>query len=144
MRRRSGRPVNQHSDTGAIHIGNHSYVPAEHAAAPVARFHMRTVNGGTPERVPTSDAVREMSNAQMKPGRKAVRTASISRSHARIEYRDDRGVVELRPATAEECAPTTADEQKAANILGAGEKWIRHGFQPGQGAPYRTGPDSPR
>ncbi|MGA5453849.1 hypothetical protein ACPCVO_45270 [Streptomyces umbrinus] len=104
MRRRSGRPVNQHSDTGAIHIGNHSYVPAEHAAAPVARFHMRTVNGGTPERIPTSDAVREMSNAQMKPGRKAVRTASISRSHARIEYRDNRGIVELRPATSEESA----------------------------------------
>ncbi|MFM9629780.1 MULTISPECIES: hypothetical protein [Streptomyces] len=103
-RRDSGRPVNQHPETGAIHIGNHSYVPAEHAAAPVARFHMRTVNGGTPERIPTRQAVAEMTNAQMLPGRRAVRTASIGHSQARIEYKDNRGVVLLRPATSEESA----------------------------------------
>ncbi|MEU9783618.1 hypothetical protein AB0H92_22085 [Streptomyces phaeochromogenes] len=143
MRRRSGRPVNQHSETGAIHIGNHSYVPAEHAAPVVARFHMRTVNGGTPERISSSEAVAEMNYAQME-GKRHVREMSAARSSARIVYKDpERGTVLLRPATPEESAPqaaegpTTTDEQKAANILGAGEKWIRHHFQPGK-AEYLT------
>ncbi|MGP4046892.1 hypothetical protein [Streptomyces sp. 2A115] len=79
---------------------------------PTDRFHMRTVNGGTPERIPTRTALDEMNNAQMLPGKKAVRTASIYGSNARIEYRDNRGVVELRPATSEEAAAEVKPESK--------------------------------
>ncbi|MEU9354938.1 hypothetical protein AB0D65_29085 [Streptomyces griseoloalbus] len=35
-------------------------------------------------------------------------------------------------------APAAPAEEKAANILGPGAKWIRHNFTPGQGLPYRT------
>ncbi|MFE7072631.1 hypothetical protein ACFU96_21370 [Streptomyces sp. NPDC057620] len=143
VRRRSGRAVNQHPETGTIHIGNHSYVPAEHAAPVVPRFHMRSVNGGTPERISSTEAVAEMNSAQME-GRRHVREMSASGSSARIVYKDpERGTVLLRPATPEESgraatAPATPEEQKAAESLGAGEKWICHDFGTGQGAPYRT------
>ncbi|MGX1907697.1 hypothetical protein ACWIID_02355 [Streptomyces phaeochromogenes] len=106
-RRLSRRAVNQHPETGAIHIGNHSYVPAEHAAPVVPRFHMRSVNGGTPERISSTEAVAEMNYAQMK-GRRHVREMSAGQSRARIVYKDPaRGTVLLRPATPEESAPAT-------------------------------------
>ncbi|MFD9190326.1 hypothetical protein ACFWCA_19110 [Streptomyces phaeochromogenes] len=130
-RRLSRRAVNQHPETGAIHIGSHSYVPAEHAAPVVARFHMRSVNGGNPERISSTEAVAEMNYAQMK-GKRHVREMSAAQSRARIVYKDPaRGTVLLRPATAQDWA---AD---AAKILGSGEKWIRYDFQPGK-APYLT------
>ncbi|MFJ4988679.1 hypothetical protein ACIP9H_33380 [Streptomyces sp. NPDC088732] len=65
-------------------------------------FHMRTVNGGTPERIPTADALAEMNNAMMQPGKRAVRTMSAAHSEARIVYKDNRGEVLLRPATSAE------------------------------------------
>lgn len=68
------------------------------------RFHMRTVNGGTPERIESRKAMTEIDNAMMLPGKKAVRSMSAVGSRARIEYKDNRGVVELRPATAAEVA----------------------------------------
>lgn len=67
-------------------------------------FHMRTVNGGTPEPVHTAKALTEINNAMMLPGSKAVRSMSAAGSRARIEYKDNRGVVELRPATSAEMA----------------------------------------
>lgn len=67
-------------------------------------WHMRTVNGGTPERIPTLKALREINNAMMGEGRKGVREISASGGDARIVYRDVRGEVWLRPATSAEIA----------------------------------------
>ncbi|MEU9495781.1 hypothetical protein AB0D73_28890 [Streptomyces sp. NPDC048215] len=67
-------------------------------------WHMRTVNGGTPERIPTLDALREINNAMLGEGRKGVREMSASGGDARIVYRDVRGEVWLRPATSAEIA----------------------------------------
>ncbi|MFE6185554.1 hypothetical protein ACFQ6U_14115 [Streptomyces sp. NPDC056465] len=67
-------------------------------------WHMRTVNGGTPERIPTLDALREINNAMMGEGRKGVREMSASGGDARIVYRDVQGEVWLRPATPGEIA----------------------------------------
>ncbi|WP_158706098.1 hypothetical protein, partial [Streptomyces graminis] len=64
------------------------------------RWHMRTVNGGTPERIPSLDALREINNA-MSWG---VREMSESAGTARIDYGDVRGEVWLRPATSAEIA----------------------------------------
>ncbi|MEU6462199.1 hypothetical protein [Streptomyces sp. NPDC046976] len=64
------------------------------------RQHVRTVNGGAPVLIPTRDALAEMNNAMMAPGKHAVREMSESRAHARIVYRDERGTVDLRPADA--------------------------------------------
>ena len=75
----------------------------EHAEQPKC-FHMRIVNGGTPERIPTTDALREIANARVQPVRRAVRTMSTGHSQARIVYKDDRGEVLLRPATSAEAA----------------------------------------
>ncbi|MCG8971832.1 hypothetical protein [Streptomyces sp. CL12-4] len=106
-----------------------SQTPSTGKAQPADRFHTRTVNGGIPQLIPTRDALAEINHAMM-GGKRAVREMSEARGHARIVYKDrDRGTVELRPATTED---------KAAAILGTGEKWIRHDFQPGQGAPYMT------
>lgn len=68
------------------------------------RWHMRTVNGGTPERIPTLDALREINNAMTGEGRKGVREMSATGGDARIVYRDVRGEVWLRPATSAEIA----------------------------------------
>ncbi|GAA2439235.1 hypothetical protein [Streptomyces glaucus] len=83
-------------------------------AQPADRFHMRTVNGGTPERIETRKALAEINNAMMLPGKKAVRTMSAIGSRARIEYRDNRGVVELRPATAQENADWKPEAEQYA------------------------------
>jgi hypothetical protein len=79
---------------------------------PADRFHMRTVNGGTPERIDTRKALAEINNAMMLPGKKGVRTMSAAGSRARIEYKDNRGVVELRPATSEEAAAEVKPESE--------------------------------
>ncbi|MEU3708367.1 hypothetical protein AB0E82_39525 [Streptomyces anulatus] len=68
------------------------------------RWHMRTVNGGTPERIPTLDALREINHAMTREGQKSVRRMSASGGDAQIEYKDVRGQVWLRPATAAEIA----------------------------------------
>ncbi|MEU6680850.1 hypothetical protein [Streptomyces sp. NPDC046925] len=76
-------------------------------ASPAARrFHMRTVNGGTPERIPTARALAEINEAMMGDGRKQVKEMSAAGSRAHIWYKDGRGKVELRPAShAETAAP---------------------------------------
>ncbi|MFG3399034.1 hypothetical protein [Streptomyces parvus] len=68
------------------------------------QWHMRTVNGGTPERIPTLDALREINNAMTAPGRDGVREMTAAAGSARIVYRDVRGEVWLRPATSAEIA----------------------------------------
>jgi hypothetical protein len=75
---------------------------------------MRTVNGGTPERIESRKAMAEIDNAMMLPGSRAVRSMSASGSRARIEYRDNRGVVELRPATAAEIAAWKPEAERYA------------------------------
>lgn len=80
-------------------------------AAPAAaddRKHVRIVDGGTPQVIPTRDALDEMNYAMM-GGKRHVREMSQARSWARIVYRDrERGTVELRPATPEDLAPAPA------------------------------------
>ncbi|MFI1532134.1 hypothetical protein [Streptomyces griseus] len=72
------------------------------------RWHMRTVNGGTPERIPTLEALREINNA-MSGG---VREMSESAGTARIDYGDVRGEVRLRPATSGEIAMEQKPERE--------------------------------
>ncbi|MFF1600738.1 hypothetical protein ACFVYV_25070 [Streptomyces mirabilis] len=76
------------------------------------RMHVRTVNGGTPEIIPTRTALDEINAAMMQPGKRAVREMSAKGSHARIAYKDVRGEVTLRPATAEEAAADIKPESE--------------------------------
>ncbi|XXZ47537.1 hypothetical protein AAGT00_00875 (plasmid) [Streptomyces cavourensis] len=76
------------------------------------RWHMRTVNGGTPERIPTLDALREINYAMMGEGRKVVREMSATGGDARILYGDVRGEVWLRPATSAEIAMEQKPERE--------------------------------
>ncbi|MEW1761643.1 hypothetical protein AB0393_34735 [Streptomyces cyaneofuscatus] len=76
------------------------------------RWHMRTMNGGTPERIPTLDALREINNAMLGEGRKNVREMSATGGDARIVYRDVRGEVWLRPATSAEIAMEQKPERE--------------------------------
>ncbi|MFD4247302.1 hypothetical protein ACFWP3_37800 [Streptomyces sp. NPDC058525] len=92
------------SPDGSVCFKSRRYVPQV--------FHMRTVNGGTPERIDSSKAMREISNAQMKPGKQAVREMSASGRSARILYRDVRGEVVLRPATEDEARATVKPESE--------------------------------
>ncbi|MCX5182583.1 hypothetical protein [Streptomyces sp. NBC_00268] len=118
VRRFAGRPTHQDGDK-AIVCDSRRYVPAQTAGTPALaeeqrpeRFHMRTVNGGTPERIPSADARHEMNNAMMQPGKRAVRTMSAGHSTARIVYKDNRGEVLLRPATPEEAAMDVKPESE--------------------------------
>ncbi|MEV7297501.1 hypothetical protein AB0N79_38750 [Streptomyces microflavus] len=76
------------------------------------RWHMRTVNGGTPERIPTLDALREINNAMTAPGRDGVREMSAAAGTAGIVYWDVRGEVWLRPATSAEIAMEQKPERE--------------------------------
>ncbi|WP_406150705.1 hypothetical protein [Streptomyces anulatus] len=76
------------------------------------RWHMRTVNGGTPERIPSLDALREINNAMAGRGREGVREMSESAGTAQIVYRDVRGEVWLRPATSAEIATEQKPERE--------------------------------
>jgi hypothetical protein len=73
-------------------------------------YAMRTVNGGTPERIELDAARREVRWAMTEEGRKGVRALSGVGDVATITYTDVRGVVELRPATAEEAAMVVKPE----------------------------------
>ncbi|MGV9509377.1 hypothetical protein ACWDQZ_27630 [Streptomyces tendae] len=85
--------------------------PESAPAVPAAaddRKHVRIVDGGTPQVIPTRDALDEMNHAMM-GGKRHVREMSHARSWARIVYKDrERGTVELRPATPEDLAPAAA------------------------------------
>ncbi len=78
------------------------------------RQHVRIVNGGTPEVIDTRDALAEINAAMMQPlVKRAVREMSAARSSARIVYRDERGTVELRPATADDFSAAEAASSPA-------------------------------
>jgi hypothetical protein len=92
-------------------------------AVPEGGYYIRIVNGGTPERVTSEDAVREAVTAHMQreeQQRRARRNAfdgvpmeiDAQGSRARIDYHDVRGVVELRPATATEAAMDVKPESE--------------------------------
>ncbi|MFE0063078.1 hypothetical protein [Streptomyces sp. NPDC059003] len=88
--------------------------PPRPASDAPQRLHMRTVNDGTTEVIPTRDALAEINHAMM-DGKGGVREMSASRSSARIVYKDNRGTVELRPLDegqrpdVQERRPTTRD-----------------------------------
>ncbi|MFJ7004195.1 hypothetical protein ACIQWY_29820 [Streptomyces albidoflavus] len=119
-------------DRGVITVRNvptsrgprtHVLTPADAPApapGPGDRRHARIVDGGAPQIVSTSDAVAEMNRAQLGDGRKAVREMSAAKSWARIVYRDERGTVELRPATDEDltaAAEAAQGRRPAAELL---------------------------
>ncbi|MCG8971834.1 hypothetical protein [Streptomyces sp. CL12-4] len=72
-------------------------------------YAMRTVNGGTPERIELEAARREARWAA-EEGRDGVRSLSGEGDVVTIMYTDVRGLVELRPATAEEAAMVVKPE----------------------------------
>ncbi|MGW4087025.1 hypothetical protein ACWEGS_28735 [Streptomyces sp. NPDC004822] len=119
-RRHHGRPIHQDTD-GAIVIENRRYVPqtapAAEQPAPAAeeRQHIRTVNGGTPQLIPTRDALAEINAAMMGPGKREVRSMSEARGHARIVYRDGR-TVDLRSAT-DGTAPAVQEQRPTVREL---------------------------
>ncbi|NML55093.1 hypothetical protein HHL19_35810 [Streptomyces sp. R302] len=89
-------------DDGTVHCGTHRYVPQPGPArtktpAPQDRQHLRIVNGGTPQLIPTPEALAEINHAMM-GGKSDVRRMSASRDEAFISYKDPaRGTVILRP-----------------------------------------------
>ncbi|MFJ8763184.1 hypothetical protein [Streptomyces cyaneofuscatus] len=99
------------------------------------RWHMRTMNGGTPERIPTLDALREINNAMTDEGRKGVQEMSASGSEARIVYRGARGEVWLRPATAAEIA---MEQKPEGERYAEGDRVIVRGtfYRPQEGRTY--------
>ncbi|MCD9904257.1 hypothetical protein LUR56_37935 [Streptomyces sp. MT29] len=99
------------------------------------RWHMRTMNGGTPERIPTLDALREINNAMTGEGRKGVQEMSASGSEARIVYRGARGEVWLRPATAAEIA---MEQKPEGERYAEGDRVIVRGtfYRPQEGRTY--------
>lgn len=74
--------------------------------------HVRIVNGGTPQLIPTREALDEMNAATIGNLRKDVRQMYANGGRAHIEYRDGR-TVDLRPATE---ADLPAPEAKATNL----------------------------
>ncbi|MER6616357.1 hypothetical protein [Streptomyces xantholiticus] len=91
--------VTHQDDDQAIVCDNRRYVPQSQAAGTPTpaeeRKHVRIVNGGTPEVIPTRAALAEINHAMM-DGKRDVREMSEGRGNARIVYRDGR-TVELRP-----------------------------------------------
>ncbi|MEU1275637.1 hypothetical protein [Streptomyces sp. NPDC005799] len=108
LRREAGQSSHQ-SDDGTITAAGIRFIPQPAAEE---RKHVRIANGGTPEIIPTRDALDEMNTAQME-GKRDVREMSAARSSARIVYKDDRGTVVLRPATQEDLA-AAADRIRTA------------------------------
>lgn len=119
-RRFKGLLTHQDADGGIV-CDTRRYVPmpsapAEETPAPAEeRMHVRIVDGGTPEIIPTRDALAEINLAMME-GKRDVREMSAARSTARIVYKDsERGTVELSPATAEDLAPTAPTARPVAD-----------------------------
>lgn len=112
-RRFRGWLVHQ-DDENAICSDDRRYVPVQLAPAE-ERQHVRTANG-TAALVNSRDALAEINHAMM-DGKRDVREMSAARSSAHIVYRDERGTVDLRPATAEDLAPVAA--RPAADVLAA-------------------------
>ncbi|MFE2639495.1 hypothetical protein ACFXKF_32835 [Streptomyces scopuliridis] len=102
----------------------------EHVTAPVRAdepsatapgpFHMRVQNGGTAERIRSCDANAEIDGAKTSEETR-VECVTASGSTAEIQYLDGRGLVEFRPATAEEAA---APEVRVDRLYARGIKVI--------------------
>ncbi|MFE0063312.1 hypothetical protein [Streptomyces sp. NPDC059003] len=78
--------------------------PAAHA--------MRTVNGGTPERIELTQACHEVRQAIAQEGRTGVRALSNADEEVTIIYSDVRGVVKLR------AAPVVSDDSTEPDAVG--------------------------
>ncbi|MFD5856124.1 hypothetical protein [Streptomyces chartreusis] len=123
-RRHCGRPIHQDQD-GAIVCETRRYVPvqpapAEETPAPAAeeRQHVRIVNDGPTEIIPTRQALDEINAAMMQPEvKRTVKRMSASQSTAHIVYRDGRTVY-LRPATPGDVFPTPAERPTDAELTG--------------------------
>jgi hypothetical protein len=128
-RRFRGWLVHQDAEN-AICSDDRRYVPVQPAPAeetPAAeRLHVRIANGSTPEILPSRVALEEINHAMM-DGKRDVREMSEGRGNARIVYRDQRGTVELRHATAEDItayAPAgTTDAKTLRWAEGFAAKW---------------------
>ncbi|MFE4583404.1 hypothetical protein [Streptomyces chartreusis] len=135
--RRFNGLVTHQDDDGGIVCDNRRYVPVttepapaeETPAAAEERMHVRIANGGVPELVDSRDALEEINHAMM-DGKRDVREMSEGRGNARIVYRDQRGTVELRRATAEDIAayapapaPAPVDEKTRRWAEGFAAKW---------------------
>ncbi|MFJ4084969.1 hypothetical protein ACIP2Z_39250 [Streptomyces iakyrus] len=122
-RRFAGRLTHQDAD-GAIICDTRRYAPmpsapAEETPAPAEeRMHVRIANGGTPELLESRDALEEINHAMM-DGKRDVREMSEGRGNARIVYRDQRGTVTLRRATAEDIAAYAPAPEPAAPVEAA-------------------------
>ncbi|MFI5990348.1 hypothetical protein ACIBAC_00640 [Streptomyces sp. NPDC051362] len=107
-------------DDGGIVCDNRRYVPepaGASAPAPVEeRMHVRTVDGGEPELIPTREALAEMNTAMME-GKRDVREMSSSQSTARITYRDGR-TVDLRPAHSGDTLAVQAQRPTVEQLTG--------------------------
>ncbi|MFJ4880123.1 hypothetical protein ACIP93_33615 [Streptomyces sp. NPDC088745] len=123
-RRFRGWLVHQDADK-AICSDDRRYVPVQPAAVeetptPTAddRQHVRIVNDGPTEIIPTRQALDEINAAMMQPEvKRTVKRMSASKSTAHIVYRDGRTVY-LRPATPGDTFPTPSERPTDAELTG--------------------------
>ncbi|MEO3976715.1 hypothetical protein [Streptomyces sp. CAU 1734] len=96
----------QHAPRGLWEQGSDRRPPAR--TSPVEGSFMRSVNGGTPQRVPARAALGEI-EAALGDG---LPVQDLPGGGALLPFRDRRGRITLRPATAEEnAAPAVADHE---------------------------------
>lgn len=101
LRREAGQSSHQ-GDDGTITAAGIRFVPQP---ATGERKHVRIVNDGPTEIIPTRDALNEINAAMMQPlVKRTVKRMSASKSTAHIVYRDGRTVY-LRPATPDDTFP---------------------------------------
>lgn len=77
--------------------------------------HVRIVNGGTQQLIPTREALDEMNAATIGNLRKEVRQMYANGDRAHIEYRDGR-TVDLRPATEADLPSAEPANAKPTNL----------------------------
>jgi hypothetical protein len=114
------QPFRQDPADRAIVVENRRYVPQPATAAAPAeeRQHVRIVNDGPTEIIPTRDALAEINAAMMQPlVKRTVKRMSACKSTAHIVYRDGRTVY-LRPATPGDTFPTPTERPTDAELTG--------------------------
>ncbi|MFK0279469.1 hypothetical protein ACIQVL_03210 [Streptomyces sp. NPDC090499] len=114
------QPFHQDPADRAIVVENRRYVPqpAPGAAPAQERQHVRIVNDGPAEIIPTRQALDEINAAMMQPlVKRTVKRMSASKSTAHIVYRDGRTVY-LRPATPGDTFPTPTERPTDAELTG--------------------------
>jgi hypothetical protein len=98
----------------ATNMGPRTHVLTPQPAPAEERQHVRIVNGSAPVLISSRDALAEINDAMMAPGKRAVREMSEGQGNARIVYRDPtRGTVELR---AVRTATTLAVQDKRPTV----------------------------